>query len=178
MGAAPDREPAIRPLEAGDAIVVERLWQLYSHDMSQLRGTLPNGDGLFKPGRLERYLAEPADYPGFLLTYADAPAGFAFVMYARAETRHMGDFFVARAVRRQGAGALLARHVIELDPGNWEIAFQDENTGAPDFWKRVVSGLVGDAWREEWRPVPDKPHIPPDHWLIFATNERDGRGDR
>jgi hypothetical protein len=29
--------------------------------------------------------------------------------------------------------------------------------------------MVGAAWREEWRPVPDKPHIPPDHWLLFET---------
>ena len=36
--------------------VVERLWQLYSHDMSEIRGTLPNQEGLYKPGRLATYL--------------------------------------------------------------------------------------------------------------------------
>ena len=51
--------PLLRPLTDADVPVVERLWQLYSHDMSEVRGTLPNQEGLYKPGRLATYLSEP-----------------------------------------------------------------------------------------------------------------------
>ena len=37
---------------------VERLWQLYSHDMSDVMGTLPNEEGSFKAGRLPTYFEE------------------------------------------------------------------------------------------------------------------------
>ena len=71
----------LHPLTDAETPVVERLWQLYSHDMSEIRGTLPNAEGLYKPGRLAGYL---------------------------------------------------------------------------------------DDRREERRPLPDKPHIPDDHFILFA----------
>jgi hypothetical protein len=49
----------LRPLTADDRAVVERLWQLYSHDMSDVRGTMPNSEGLYKAGRLPAHLDEP-----------------------------------------------------------------------------------------------------------------------
>ena len=162
-----DANLGLRPLNEGDAQLIDRLWQLYGHDMSQFRGTLPDAEGRYKLGRLEGYLADPTANSGYLATYGGAPAGFAFVMYPSGPTHHMGDFFVVRAVRRRGVGDYVARTLIEQYPGPWEIAFQDSNPGAPEFWKRVVASIVGDAWREEWRPVPDKPHIAPDHWLVF-----------
>jgi predicted acetyltransferase len=166
-GPTPFAEPVIRRTTAADTPVIERLWQLYSHDMSEFRGTLPDAAGAFKSGRLEGYLGGD-DVDGYLATINDAPAGFAFVMDAHGEPRHMGDFFVVRAVRRRGVGYQLARDVIERYRGRWEIAFQAENAGAPEFWRRVVSEVVGSAWREDLRPVPNKPWIPPDHWLVFT----------
>ena len=165
---------AIRPIGREDAPLIERLWQLYGHDMSQFRGTLPDADGLYRLGRLEGYLADPDTIPGCLALLDGAPAAFAFVMYPSGPTRHMGDFFVVRAARRAGVGHRLAHDVIERYPGPWEIAFQDDNPGAPQFWKRVVTDIVGDAWREEWRAVPDKPQVAPDHWLVFDTRATAG----
>ena len=104
------------------------------------------------------------------MTYSGSIAGFAFVGLDWEGGKHtIGEFFVVRGARRRGVGEFVARTLIERYPGSWEIAFQDDNPGAPEFWKRVVSGIVGDAWREEWRPVPNKPHIVPDHWLMFET---------
>ncbi len=57
-------------------------------------------------------------------------------------------------------------------PGSWEIGFQVENVGAPEFWRRVVTDTVGADWREEERPVPGKPHIPDDHFLLFDSPAR------
>ena len=162
----------LRPLTDADAELIDRLWQLYVHDLSQSRGSLPNEHGLFKQGHLQWFRDDPSNWPGFLVTYDGAPAGFAFVgTNWDTGKRTIGEFFVVRAVRRRGVGEFVARTLIERYPGTWEIAFQDENAGAPQFWIRVVSSIVGAAWREEWRPVPDKPHIAPDHWLMFEIDK-------
>ena len=153
-----------------DEPVIDRLWQLYVHDLSHSRGSMPNAEGLFKQGHLAWYRAEPHNWSGYLLTYDGSPAGFAFVSRTwNGNKRTIGDFFVVRGVRRRGVGFEVARQLIARDPGRWEIAFQAENPGAPEFWRRVVSSMVGAAWTEELRPVPNKPDVPRDHWLVFDS---------
>ena len=83
----------------------------------------------------------------------------------------MGDFFVVRAARRQGVGNVVVAELFARYPGSWEIGFQGNNRGAPEFWRRVVSAAAGTDWREERRPVPDKPHIPDDHFILFTLAE-------
>jgi hypothetical protein len=62
-----------------------------------------------------------------------------------------------------------AIEVLRRHPGRWEIAFQEENPGAARFWRGIATELAGDAYQEERRPVPGKPHIPPDVWLTFTV---------
>jgi predicted acetyltransferase len=151
-----------------EAPILDRLWQLYTHDLSESRDTLPNEDGLFESKHLAHYRASPGDWRAFLLSYQGRPAGFAIIGDKWQSDRWtVGDFFVARGIRRQGAGRAVACALLGARPGRWEIAFQDRNPGAPEFWRGVVRSLVGDSYREELRPVPKKPHIPPDRWLLF-----------
>lgn len=163
-----DDRPQLRVICDGDLPIVERLWQLYSHDMSEVRGTLPSAEGAYKAGRLPTYFGTP-DACGYLIVYRDAPAGFAFVQGLSGETRAMGDFFVVRAARRRRVGYDVAREVLRRHPGPWEIGFQAENRGAPEFWRRVATDAVGERWREEVRPVPGKPHIPHDHFILLTV---------
>jgi predicted acetyltransferase len=158
----------LRDVTEQDGQLVERLWQLYSHDMSEVRGTLPNDEGLYRPGCLPGYFGNP-DGCGFLVLHDGAPVGFAFVDGLTGPTRKMGDFFVVRGVRRQGIASGVARALFAQYPGPWEIPFQAGNPGAPEFWRRVATDTVGTAWREELRPVPNKPHIPHDHFIMFST---------
>ena len=158
--------PRLRPITEADRPAVERLWQLYKHDLSESRGSQPDDVGLFKPGRLPGYFDDP-DKAGVLITYNDALAGFAFIDGLLHEPKMIGDFFVVRAVRRHGVGFQVATELIPRYPGHWEIGFQANNARVPEFWRRVVTHLVGTNWREETRPVPDKPHIPHDHFIVF-----------
>jgi predicted acetyltransferase len=160
--------PQLRVITEADLPVVERLWQLYAHDLSQARGSLPNAEGMFKVGRLQTHLDDPG-VCGYLIAYRGAPAGLAFVTGLPGETHTMGDFFVVRAARRQRVGYDVVRELLARHPGRWEIGFQAENDGAPNFWRRVATDAVGDGWREELRPVPGKPHIPHDHFLLFTV---------
>jgi predicted acetyltransferase len=153
---------------AGELPVVERLWQLYSHDMSQFRGTYPDEAGLFRWGRLPSYL-DTADRCGYLVRRDGSPAGFAFVRGLQSGPLVMGDFFVVRAARRTGVGGTAAHWVLTHHPGEWQIPFQEENPGAARFWREVASVVAGADWSEDRRPVPGKPDLPPDVWITLRS---------
>lgn len=157
----------VTPAVDADRAALGRLFQLYWHDLSELRGSMPDRDGVLVAGRFEERLATPG-----LVTYvveSDARlAGFAMVRPH--EGRHlMAEFFVVRGVRRRGVGAAAARAVLARTPGPWSIPFQEENSGAARFW-RALAAEVADDVVEERRPVPGKPHIPPDVWLFLTLS--------
>ena len=162
----------VTPATDEDHAALGRLFQLYWHDLSELRGSMPDREGLLVAGRFEERLATPG-----LVTYMietdDRLAGFAMVRPH--EGRHlMAEFFVVRAVRRRGVGRAAAHAVLARTPGAWSIPFQEENTGAARFWRALAAEIADDV-SEERRPVPGKPHIPPDVWL-FLTVPRAARG--
>jgi predicted acetyltransferase len=146
----------------------ERLWQLYRHDLSEFRGSMPNGEGLYELGRLPSFFEDP-DRCGYLIYRGQALAGFAFIRGLSVEPKVVGEFFVVRAARRQHVGHEAAVHLLHRHPGGWEIPFQEENPGAARFWRRVAVDVAGAAVKEERRPVPGKPAIPPDIWLLLST---------
>lgn len=90
----------------------------------------------------------------------------------------MADFWIAPAARRGGLGRRVALDAIGRHPGPWEIAFQQENRDACPFWRRVATeafGVEGEAWAEDVRAVPGRPHVPPDHWITTTQPVDAGR---
>ena len=162
--------PADRPL-------VDRLWQLYRHDLSEFRGDLPDAEGRYRDGRLDLYLgpgSEVAAGTAHLIRWAragsaPAPAGLVMARRAPAGGHVLGEFFVVRAARRHGVGGAAARRVLACRPGRWEIAFQEENPVAARFWRRLAADVVGAGWRQEARAVPGRPDLPPDVWLTLEV---------
>lgn len=73
----------------------------------------------------------------------------------------INSFFVVRGERRTGLGLAAVREIVNVDPGPWSVAFQDANAAAVAFWRSVARAVAGDAWREERRPVPHRPELPP-----------------
>jgi predicted acetyltransferase len=160
-------EVGLRAASPGDRDLVERLWQLHAHDLSEYRGSLPGEDGRYRADRVERYFTEP-DRRVYLVQ-TGAPVGFVMVRQPATGPSVLGELFVVRAVRRRGLGRDAARKAIATRAGRWEVAFQEENPGAARFWRRIATELAGTDWREEARPVPDKPDRPPDLWISFDT---------
>ncbi|MFF4891014.1 GNAT family N-acetyltransferase [Micromonospora chersina] len=158
----------LRSIRPADLPLVERLWQLYRHDLSEFRGMLPDDSGLFTSGPLPTYLQDP-DSSGYLICQETRPVGFAFVSGVTTPTRHVSEFFVVRAVRRSGVGNRAARQLLATHAGRWEVAFQEENPGAARFWRRLAVEVCPTGHREERRAVPGKPHLPPDTWLLLTT---------
>ncbi len=144
--------------------VLERLWQLYSHDLSEFRGMTPAPDGTFGRGHLASYTPDDRDVVAYLAEQGDRPVGFALVRGVEHDARVMGEFFVVRSARGRGLARGFAEHVVRAHPGPWEIAFQDDNDKAARFWRRLGAELL-QGTKEDARPIPDKPYLPPDRWL-------------
>lgn len=167
--------PTLEPVTADLHPVVERLWQLYRHDLSEFRDSHPGRDGLFTAGPLPAYLLrDDPDREALLVRHDGAPAGFVLLRGLQTPPVTLGEFFVVRSVRRRGVGHHMATAVMRARPGRWVIAFQEENPRAARFWRRVAADLAGGDWREERLPVPDKPWLPPDVWLTLEVPQAAG----
>ena len=142
----PDLEIAVARADERD--VIANLFQLYTHDFSELWAGTPGGeiqdDGLFEPYKpLDLYWREEGRVP-LLFRIAGRPIGFALLNGVSHSglpvDRNMAEFFIARKHRRDGAGTAAARAVFSRYPGVWEAAVARKNTGALAFWRRAVSG--------------------------------------
>jgi predicted acetyltransferase/8-oxo-dGTP pyrophosphatase MutT (NUDIX family) len=144
--------------------VVQRFWQLYQHDLSEFRHSAPDTEGRYVAGRLTSYIGAP-ERVAYLARRGDVPCGFALVrLGVRRDRRTMGEFFVTRSSRGAGVAAAFAGEVLRRHPGEWVIAFQNENPRAASFWRRLAAELLDDV-EERTLAVPGKPHLPPDVWL-------------
>ncbi|AJE44283.1 GNAT family N-acetyltransferase [Streptomyces nodosus] len=157
---------SVRLAGVADRPVVECLWLMFRHDMSEFQGLLPDADGTFRSDRLHMAFSEP-DWAPYLLISGDSPAGFAFVRSLTAPARVLNSFFVVRGARRAGIGLGAVQEIVARHPGSWEVAFQDADIAAVRFWRRVATEIARDAWTEERRPVPGRPDEPPDVWISF-----------
>jgi predicted acetyltransferase len=159
---------SVRLAGVADRSVLERLWLMFRHDLSEFGGLLPNPDGTFRSERLQAAFND-ANWASYLLMSGERPAGLALVRGLASQTRVLSGFFVVRGARRAGIGLRAAQKVVAKHPGRWEVAFQDANVAAVHFWRRVATEIAGDAWTEEHRPVPDQPNLPPDVWISFVV---------
>ncbi len=159
---------SVRLADAADRPVLERLWLMFRHDISEFGGQLPNPDGTFRSERLQAAFADP-DWAAYLLMSGGRPVGLALVRGLTGRIRVLSAFFVVRAARRTGIGLRAVRQVVGRHPGPWEVAFQDNNLAAVRFWRRVGTEIAGEEWTEEPRPVPGRPDLPPDIWISFEV---------
>jgi predicted acetyltransferase len=158
----------VRPVDDDQWDIVAWLWQDFRHDMASIVNGFPYADGRYRhewldeypgPGRVGYLAWAPHPNTGEL-----APVAFALVKGLDTERHALASFFVVPAARRGGLGTLVALEVLGRHPGAWEIAFQEDNHAAGRFWRLVADQALGD-WTEEAVPVPDRPDVPPDHWI-------------
>ncbi|QNP72285.1 GNAT family N-acetyltransferase [Streptomyces roseirectus] len=163
----------IRTAVPADRGVVDRLWLMFRHDLSEFSGTLPFPDGSFRSERVDSAFGEPGWAP-YLLLLDDRPIGLSFIRGLDGPSAIMNTFFITRATRRRGLGLTAARTLISHHPGPWQIPFQDTNPTAAPFWRRVATEVAGEAWTEEHRAVPGRPDLTPDTWISFDTGSGTG----
>lgn len=164
----------IRPVADNQWSIVYWLWQAFRNDMAHLIvGSFPHADGRYKHLPLDAHPGSP-DHAGYLAwqlhpqTDEPAPVGFALVDGIASERRSISAFWTAPAVRRTGVGRTLALHALGAHAAPWAIAFQGQNPAAGHFWRTIACEAWGEGWTEEQRPVPNRPDVPPDHWISSA----------
>lgn len=168
-----DRQTRLEAVGPARQPVLARLWQMYRHDLGEFRDSPPDEDGAYREHELPAFFTGDADRQPYLIRHGDALGGFALVLGATTEPRKVYAFFVVRALRRKKVGYCAAREMLHRHPGAWEIAFQEENPGAARFWRQVAVEAADARSREERRPVPGKPWLPPDTFIVFQAG-----GDR
>jgi predicted acetyltransferase len=162
-----DERPRLLRVAGDDWTVVGSLFELFTHDLSDFRGTLPGRDGRFHRERWRDYI-DSADRLGYLVLAGESPIGFVLVRGLLTFDHVLASFFLVRAVRSRGIGAAIVAEVLARHPGRWQVAFQEQNPGAVRFWRRVMSGNLVDV-AEERRDVPGKPDVAPDLWISGWT---------
>lgn len=162
---------SLRLATVADRPVLERLWLMFRHDLSEFRGLLPNPDGTFRSDRLLAAFEDP-DWAAYLVMSDVRPVGLALVRGLSGPARVLSGFFVVRGLRRSGIGLRAVRELVSEHHGPWRVAFQDENVAAARFWRRVANDVAGEDWTEERRPVPGRPDLPRDVWISFERPSR------
>ena len=163
-------EVTVRPVAPTEFAVLERLWLMFHHDLSEFRSRLPDPDGTFHSERLRAAVDDPA-WAAYLLWTQDRPVGLAVVRALDQPVRVLNAFFIVRGSRRTGIGSRAVREVLLRHPGSWEVPFQDDNETAVRFWRGTARAAAGEHWTEERRAVPERPDLPPDVWISFATED-------
>jgi predicted acetyltransferase len=148
--------------------VLECLWLLFRHDLSRFTGDLPRADGTYRSERLEAALVDPG-WAAFLGRCEGSPVGFALVRSLERQPFVLNSFFIVAAARGIGVSSAFAHQVVTAFPGTWEVAFQDANSLAMHFWRKVAATHSPD-WTEEHRAVPGRTHLPADSWITFKVD--------
>lgn len=150
--------------------ILENLLSLYIHDFSEILGNLPGPDGRFAYDRLPLYFEEEARTP-FLIRFGGALAGFALISQGSLvgdspAVRDMSEFFVVRALRRRGVGAMAAAQLFSRFPGPWEVRVMERNEAACAFWARAISHHTAGTFRvDRWESAPRGA------WRVFRFEE-------
>lgn len=163
------------PASRHDEPVLQRLLELYSHELSDV-ADLPIGpDGLYGYRPLPKYWTEPERHP-YLLRVDDELAGFVLVRQGSEVTGatdvwDMAEFFVLRRHRRHGLGVAAAHAAWQRHPGRWEIRVMEHNTAALGFWQRAVETYLHAPVEPASVDVPGKGKR---YVLAFSTDARPG----
>jgi predicted acetyltransferase len=159
----------VRRVQASDRVLMERLWLMFRHDLSEFQGQLPRPDGSYRSERLEDVLKGHPEWAGYLILLGEVPIGFCFMRALRQPVHVLNAFFLVRPVRRRGYGLQAVQEVLSHHPGPCDVAFQGNNETAVRFWQRVATEVSGDVWTQEERPIVGNPDATPDLWISFKV---------
>ncbi|WP_145046835.1 GNAT family N-acetyltransferase [Paenibacillus xylanexedens] len=134
--------------------IINNLYPMYLHDLSEIWGFKPNAYGIFEEDET-RTLAEQNKVfdiwwskPGVLYPYLarveGIPAGFALVATPpytpHGSAFYMNEFFILRPYRGKGIAEHVATQVMNQHRGTWEVQTNalEINVRAQQFWKKTL----------------------------------------
>ncbi len=152
--------------DATDRHIIENLWPLYQHEVSEFDGARPNVHGLFGAaddvtrmvdhlGGLAPWWQEAGALFPYLLLADGQPAGFNLVA-ARSRIPQSIDadfivheFFVLHAYRGQGVAERAAAAGFDLHHGQWEVVTYPRNVRGIAFWRKAIRNYTSNVYSEQ-----------------------------
>lgn len=128
------------------ADVLDRLFQLYAHDFSELVSLRLEPTGRFAVTVSESWWTQPDHHP-FFLRIDGRLAGFALARRGSRvrldqDVMDVAEFFVVRGERRRGVGVRGAALLLTNFPGRWEVRVRAANRAASSFWSAALPRLA------------------------------------
>jgi predicted acetyltransferase len=139
----------VRFAAASDRLPIQRMLELYQHDLSDIWDQDLDGHGEYGYA-LDRFWGGDGCH-AFVARVDGHYAGFALVspeLRIGTEGRWMEQFFVLRKYRRHGVGQHLAQTVFGLLPGRWEVGQMPANLAAQSFWRQVIGRYTNGRFKE------------------------------
>lgn len=138
-----------------DRLWIQSVYRDYLDDLNPGTGLFPMlGEiGHHEPDLIAHWFGDPNTYPLVILKDRE-PVGFARVVRTvagGAQPRidyRMAEFFVLRTRRRLGIGRTAVQLILSRFAGRWEITEYLRNSGAVNFWRRVVATYTKGTYQE------------------------------
>lgn len=154
--------------------IVNNLYPLYLHDLSEIWGWKPNKYGVYEDDETSTlseqnkvfdiwWENESILYP-YLIRVEDIPAGFAFVATPpytpHGSEYYMNEFFVLRPFRGKGVAEAAAVRVLNNHKGTWEIQTNpgESNRRAQSFWRKTIQHYTSGSYQEEYANTTNDGH--------------------
>ena len=148
------RNVTLEPATLADKPLLENLFELYAHDMSEAFEIEIGENGRYGYEQLPLYWSEPETRFPFLIRVDGRIAGFVLVMRV-GDHWDVAEFFVLRRHRRNGVGREAAFQVWSRFGRPWSVRVLARNAGALQFWSTTIGEYANDAAtivdRDGWR---------------------------
>lgn len=146
--------------------IVNNLYPLYLHDLSEVWEWKPNRYGVYEDDDIltlneqnkvfDVWWENPSVLFPYLVRVDDIPAGFAFVA-TPPYTPHsseffMNEFFMLRPFRGKGIAEAAAVQVFNKHKGSWELQTNptEANKRAQSFWRKTIQNYTSESHQEEF----------------------------
>jgi len=145
--------------------IINNLYPLYLHDLSEIWGWAPNKYGVFEDDEtmslheqnkvFDIWWSKPSVLFPYLIKVEGIPAGFALVATPpytpHGSEFYLNEFFILRSFRGQGVAETAAVQVFDNHQGTWELQTNPEETNkrAQSFWRRTIHHYTAQNYEEE-----------------------------
>ena len=143
----------LAPTTADDAPRLQRLFQLYAYDFSEMIDLDVGEDGAFHGSDPFAGCWEGEGRHAYLSRVDGRIAGFAILseksrITGDPKVMDVAEFFVMRKYRRHGVGGACAARAFDLFPRRWEVRERATNPAAIAVWRKAIHAYTGGLFEE------------------------------
>ena len=142
------------------------LWninQKYLYEMTQYYPDEMDENGNYQYGYFDCYFTE-AERKAYFILHDTVLVGFAMLNPYSYIGHHpdmvIAEFCIFPSYRRKHIASEAAQMILDLYSGNWEIKFNEKNTGAKKLWEKITA-----------KYMPDVYHINDDETVLEFSNK-------